>query len=166
MNHAALPCGLPFATPSPPCLPSSLVHLTLHPLSPLPRPCLNLLKRRCWLTAVISHHARDSFMCHKRSIRTVQKPTGSLWILTPWRGGRGPAIPGPANTVMVYIRLLGDCADEPSVCPREGSRGYVHQLAKRTTVASGSLEVQCHGSWHKQAIESMACVLLSDALAE
>lgn len=54
MNHAALPCGLPFASPSPPCLVSSLVHL---PASPLLHPCLNLLKRRCGLTVVISHHA-------------------------------------------------------------------------------------------------------------
>lgn len=63
MNHAVLPCGLPFASPSLPCLLASLVHL-----SPLLHPCLNLLKCICGLTVLISHHATTVFMCHKCSI--------------------------------------------------------------------------------------------------
>lgn len=140
MTHAELPCRLPFASPpSLLCLLSSLVHLSLHPQHPLPpplssQPCLNLLKRRCGLTVVISYHATTVLCVTSAQYTLDRSSTGSLWIPTPWRGIRDLAIPGPANTVMFYTHPshnpthLGFVCSRSLVCPGEVSRGYSHQL--------------------------------------
>lgn len=120
MNHAALPCGLPFASPSLPCLLSSPAHLSPHPRAP-PSMLKSFEAQTCPDSGYFSSR-RDSFMWHKRSIHIGPRRTGSLRLPTPWRGRRGPAIPGPANTVVLYTRPLSLCANA-SVCPREGFTG-------------------------------------------
>lgn len=95
------------------CLPlSSLPPLLSGPFlpgspAPLLHPCLNLLKRRCGLTVVVSHHAA-TVLCvtsaQYTSDRSVQGHYESQHL-----GGadEAPAIPGPANTVMFYTCPLG-----------------------------------------------------------
>lgn len=129
MTHAELPCKLPFASPSLLCLLSSVVHLSLHPRRPLPppfQPCLNLLKRRCGLTVVISYHA-TTVLCVTSAQYTLERSsTRWLWIPTPWRGIRDLAIPGPANTVMFYTHpppQLGVCVRSNPCVSKGGFMG-------------------------------------------
>ena len=92
-------CPLPPSLSSvPPFLSAPSLPASTAPL----RPCLNLFEAQMWADSGYFSSRRDSFMCHKRSIHIAEKRTGLLWIPTPWRGSRGSAIPGPANTVMFY----------------------------------------------------------------
>lgn len=109
-------CPLP--PPSPPCFLSSPAHL-----SPLHHACLNLLKRRCGLTVVISHHATTA-LCVTSAQYTSDRSVYGGHYESQHLGGRQTADhPGTCRyTVMFYTRPMG------------GSRCYGHRLAKPSTL--------------------------------
>lgn len=141
------------------CLLSSLVHLSLHPHHPLPpplssQPCLNLLKRRCGLTVVISYHATTVLCVTSAQYTLDRSSTGSLWIPTPWRR---PGHPGTCQYCHVlYSSLpqphtLGVCVLTKPCLSRGGFTGLQPPaIAIPSTLPSPKLEGQRQSPWRKQ----------------
>lgn len=141
MNGAVLPCRRPFGPSSALSLLLSLLRLTPHPsLFPPPplHPRLNLLKRRCGLTVVISHHA-TAVLCVTSAQYAFDRSAHGHYESQHLGGPHGASYLGTCQYCHV---LYSSPHPVPCVCvcarvgPREGFWGYSHLLDKPIALPS------------------------------
>lgn len=131
------------------CLPLSSVPPRLSgPSLPSPPSMLKSFEAHMWADSAHFSSRHDSF--YVSQVLNRHRIEAYRVIMNPNTLER-QARPGHPVTCqycrVLYLSTQSLCA---SVCPREGSLGYAHQLTRPSTLSSVFLEGQCHGRWHKQ----------------